>query len=262
MSQVNIKTFIEQQHFRYFLENEIGKQFIRNLQTIQILKSEKPDFLLCSAQGMVYGFEVTTLDAKTSNEHFFKSLDSVVKKLFIKISNQLNRQYFVNIICLEKNWHSVQFKSADLVQKLFEVIQKDDGKESDKNLTYSLGGISVTGKHKTTQITTNGVRFQMIYSVSDKNFGGSPIFGNSIHNPIVQIQELITRKNIRVRSYLPCVQQFLMIVVDPFITKGCFFTFDNALLNHTFISDFSKVFLLILGGRKNIEVMELKNAKK
>lgn len=263
MENSKVKTWIECQHLKYFIESECGKNFLENLQIQLIVKSEKPDFLLFADSECPYGLEVSTLDSLNKDNYLFQSLDSVVKKLFVKISQKLNRKYFINLICLEKNLNSIKFRSAELVEKLFKIIQDDDGKPANEKLTYTLGNISVSGQQKEARIeTSNGLHFLMMYSINDQNFGGTPCFGQAIHNPIYEIQRLITKKNSSKKSYISCIQQFLMIVVDPFITKGCFFTFDDKLFEHKFISTFDAVFLLILGGRKNIEVIELKNAKK
>lgn len=263
MSLLNFKTLLEQQHLQYFITHNIGKQFLQKLHIVQIIKRERPDFILCNAQGIPYGLEVTVLDTEQKNEQFFKSIDGVVKKLFAKITCHLNKKYFINLICLEKNLGEVKFKSAELLEKLFEIIKNDDGEQSDCTLTYQLGRISISGRHKQKQIEmSNGVQFLMIYSPNDKNVGGTPVFGAAMHNPIQQMQNLITKKNNLISSYYPCEQQFLLMVVDPFITKGGFFTFDDNCFRHEFIGNFSKIFLLILGGKQSIEVVEIQNAKK
>jgi hypothetical protein len=249
------KTYFEVGHLKYFFKNtDIGKEFLKAFNIYNVEKCEKPDFILIDNFGNKFGMEITTISEKTRIAKLCLSLDNVVQLVFKKIDNELNSKYFISLICLEKNINKIKYNESKLANQIFEIIKQGKNNVCDTSIKKIDNVFDF-------QIE-NGIFMTLIYDIikEKNNFGGASMSCPVSENPILIIQSIINKKNKKLCSYSnSCKAHFLLIVSDPFIEKGNYFFFDQKLYEQVFDSNFSKVFLLELGGRSvGVKAVELK----
>lgn len=258
----NNKEFIENVHFEYFLQTEVGKKLLENIKCYSIVKTEKPDFLLKTPNGDI-GFELTVLSENSKYTKFSYSLKSVVESVFKKIDNNLTYQYFINLICEEENINNIVIEESKLSEQIFSIISDYEKMNiAPQQQHYTYGAITIKGAHHIVKFkSSKGVNFKLIFSKTTNNINvvGSSIFSPITLNPKKIILQLIRKKELKKIQYnINCTEHCLLIIVDPFISKGNSYTFDEEFYNFVFSSSFNRIFLLELGGEENIKATQLK----
>lgn len=260
---MNRKEYMERNHLQYFINTECGRALLNQLHCYEILKKDPPDFVLKTLIGHC-SLELTILSYESPLLKLFSALNGVVESVFKKIDQNLDSKYFINLICLENDINKIKIHKSKLVEQVFNIIKGTHNNNCDPETTsFSLGEISVSGKHHNVEFYTDtGVGMRLVYSKNDDsyNFGGTPVFSPICINPTNLIKDLIDKKNKKLSIYKNCYSKcFLLLITDPFITKGCSFEFDDVFFQEHFYSSFDDIFLLELGGRNNIRASKLKN---
>lgn len=243
---------LENNHFNYFINTDNGKNFLRNINCINIKKSERPDYILKDINGLQHGIEEIVLFSNHQNCKFFSTMNNIVVKAFklLDEDNDIKDKYFINLICNEIDF-SKKLNENQIAQDIYLRIKNFPNNSKEKT-SYTFNNIFIEGIHNIFDFkTSNGISMKLIYSQSDKNFGGSPVISYPLESPIELIQTAINKKNLKYEYYKSrCTGTCnLLIIYDPFISKGLLFESNTALYEHAFYSLFDNVFLLELGGK-------------
>lgn len=129
------------------------------------------------------------------------------------------------------------------------------GEGYDKIYGGSGKDLLIAGDTTKTQVELQNI----INNNASYHHGGPVIFNNVINNPTTLIQNTIDKKEEKKVNYNKnCKKHCLLIVSDPFITKGNFYEFNDEFGKNVFTSSFDNIFLLELGGKNNLLTQELK----
>ena len=261
--------YIENNHLKYFFNTVQGKIFLRSINCIKVSEFEGPDYKLISNNGVEHGLEETIIFAEHPVCKFFTSLDNIVKKVFKKLDEDdaFNKKFFITLLCDEKDFDlvKVKFKEKDVAEQIFSFIKQFPNNPHNAS-SYEFNGLTITGKHNIINFRTkNGIKMKVIYSQSDENynFGGTPVINFPFISPIEAIQDAIDSKNKKYSNYKNKCNGTcnLLLVYDPFFSKGFLLNTEDKVYNHIFTSEFDNVFLLELGGKDPIKVTKLLTSK-
>lgn len=269
MHNGSTQKYIEHNHLKYFLGTVYGKNFLRSINCIKILEFECPDYKLISNDGVEHGLEETIIFADHPVCKFFTSLDNIVKRVFKKLDEDeaFDKKFFINLLCDEKNLDlaKVKFKEKEVAEQICLLIKKNPDNPTNAS-SYEFNGLTITGKHNVVNFRTkNGIKMKVVYSQSDDsyNFGGTPVINFPLIFPIEAIQNALDSKNRKYSNYKNKCNGTcnVLLIYDPFFSKGFLLNTDDKVYNHIFTSEFDNVFLLELGGKEHIKVTELLTSK-
>lgn len=262
-----IQEYLEGVHLKYFAETEARKLFLNSIRCCSVEKSESPDFLLIDNFGKKHGLEITNLCKNHSLCCFFRSLDNIVKKVFVKVDKELSEKFFVNLMCSDmatKDIKDIKFREDAVAEQIFNIIKANPNNPQQKQ-TYYVGEMSISGNHNIVEFSTKeGVRMKVVYSKMDDNkhnFGGTPLFMLPLFNSFDVLQEAIAEKEKKIAEYRSNCSGTcnLLVIYDPFIAKGISFEANDSIYGHLFKSGFDNIFLLELGGKVAVKVSKLRS---
>ncbi len=251
MSKNEIKETEEKEQVEKFFKTKIGQKWLEELDIVNCIKSESPDFVLKTKNGELIALEITNFIAKNKNLKFSQALTRIGNKICREAEKGYNLRIHILINKYDDRKYSIHWKdhldyaynpgfselpnAKILKQKMHDVL---------KNNTEKL---------------RQGLPIQEWIQVGDEHFQismdpiASPWTGKcDCHvnnagmvsiNPINELQACIDKKNKKIEIYNKNCSKYHLLISVPGAYNANFCSFDEKLFQHKFNSKFDKIFI-------------------
>ncbi len=259
---MNITKQNEQKYLLRFLtyrHDEINYDLIEFNEIIHY-DNDPPDFIIKTKDKSI-SLEITTLNVYTGISKRQFSMDNVVKKSIKKIDSELPDRYSLKLgegLGLKK----LEMNEDKLAEQIFHII-KNFNKivKHEKKIDY----IDEIRKLKSNRYligfqNETGDNFGLFISKikSKQSNGGVATIAIEYTNNYDIVEKTINKKEKKLLDYkVNYNQNYLLLVVDPFVVKGSIFNFDDKFYKHKFKTNFDKIFLLEINCGNNYKITEL-----
>ena len=251
MNKTEIKELEEKEQVEKFFKTKIGQEWYEELDVVEYIKSEAPDFKIKTTNGDIIALEITKFIAGNRNLKFSQALTTVGNK----ICREAEKEYNLHIHILIDKYDGREF-NIYWKDHLDYAYNPGFSKLPDtKKLKQELQDILKNNMEK----LRKGILVQEWIQVDDEHFKISmdPIAcpwtgkydchvnnaGMVKQNPMDELQICIDKKNDKIQSYgKDCAKCYLLIIV-PNAYDANYCSFDNSLFEHKFNSKFEKIFL-------------------
>lgn len=257
MSKNKLKEAEEKEQVEKFFKTEVGQKWLEELDIVECLKSESPDFVLKTKNGESIALELTNFIAENRNLKFSQALTRVGNKICREAEKEYNLRIHILIDKYDDRKFSIHWK--DLLDyaynpgfselpdaKIFKQKLQDILRNNIEKLRKGLlvqERIQVDNEHFKISMDPIACPWTGKYDCHVNNTGMVK------QNPIDELQICIDKKNNKIQSYSKdCTKCYLLIIV-PNAYNANYCSFENSLFEHKFNSKFEKIFLCEENGK-------------
>lgn len=246
-------------HFLTYKHEEINCDPIEFNEIIHY-HNDSPDFIIKTKDKSI-SLEITTLNVYTDISKRQFSMDNVVKKAIKRIDSEFSDRYSLKLgegLGLKK----LEMNEDKLAEQIFHII-----KNFNKILKHEekIEYIDEIRKLKSNRYlisfqNATGDNFVLFISKSKskQSNGGVATIAIEYTNNYDIVEKTINKKEKKFLDYkVNYNQNYLLLVADPFVVKGCIFNFDYKFYKHKFKTGFDKIFLMEINWSNNYKITEL-----
>lgn len=251
MSKNDIKETEEKEHVEKFFKTKIGQKWFEELDIVDYIKSESPDFVLKTKNGESIALELTNFIAENKNLKFSQALTTIGNKICREAEKEYNLHMHILINKYDDREFSIHWKDHFDYANNPGFSQIPDAKKLKQKLRNIL-------KNNIEKLR-RGLLVQEWIQVDDEHFKISmdPIAcpwtgkydchvnnaGMVKQNLIDELQTCIDKKNNKTSLYSESCDKCYLLIYVPNAYNANYCSFDNLLFEHKFDSKFEKIFL-------------------
>lgn len=255
----------KQNERKYLLRFLADKMYTHDFTPIEFTEviqclNDPPDFAIKTKDKSI-SLEITTLNIYTGISKRQFSMDNVVKKVIKKIDSELSDRYSLKLgegLGLKR----LEMNEVKLAEQIFHII-----KNFNKILKHQakINYIDEIRKLKNNRYLINfknetGDAFGLFVSKikAKQSNGGVATIAIEYKNNYDAVEKTINKKEKNLPVYkMNYNKNYLLLVADSLVIKGCIFNFDCNFYKHKFRTKFDKIFLMEINWNNNYKITEL-----
>lgn len=252
----------ERKYFLRFLTDKIYNHDFTPIEFTEIIQcaNDPPDFIIKTKDKSI-SLEITNLNIYTGISKRQFSMDNVLKKAIKKIDSELPDRYSLKLgegLGLKR----FEMNEGKLTEQVFYII-----KNFKKILKHEeqVDYIDEIRKLKNNRYLINfknetGDAFGLFVSKikAKQSNGGVATIAIEYKNNYDIVEKTINKKEKNLPVYkMNYNKNYLLLVADSLVIKGCIFNFDCKFYKHKFKTNFDKIFLMEIDRFNNHKIQEL-----
>ena len=251
MRKNDIKETEEKEQVEKFFKTKIGQKWFEELDIVDCIKSESPDFVLKTKNGESIALELTNFIAENKNLKFSQALTRVGNKICREAEKEYNLRIHILIDKYDDRKFSIHWKdhldyaynpgfselpdAKILKQKMHDVLNNNI--EKLRQGCPIQEWIQVDNEYFQISMDPIACPWTGKYDCHVNNAGiVKP-------NPIDELQTCIDKKNNKTNLYVESCDKCYLLIYVPNAYNANYCLFDNLLFEHKFDSKFEKIFL-------------------